>query len=86
MQAELLGMQEDDAGAESSYKKAVEVSRQQQTKSWELQASIGLARLWQKQGNVDRARKMLAEIYEWFTEGFETPDLQEAKTLLAELS
>ncbi|MDH4135985.1 MAG: AAA family ATPase, partial [Anaerolineae bacterium] len=86
LRAELLLMQGDDAEAEASFHKAVEVARRQNAKSWELRAAIGLARLWQKQGRVDEARQMLAEIYGWFTEGFDTPDLQEAKALLEELS
>jgi predicted ATPase len=82
----LLLAQGDEAEAESSLHKAVEVARRQQAKSWELRATTSLARLWQKQGKVDEARQMLAEIYGWFTEGFDTPDLQEAKALLEELS
>lgn len=86
LRARLLAVQGDDAGAETSFKKAIEVSRHQQAKSWELRASIGLALLWQKQSKADKARKMLAEVYGWFTEGFETPDIKEAKALLDELS
>jgi len=85
LRAELLLMQGDDAEAEASFHKAVEVARRQQAKSWELRATVSLCRLWQKQGKVDEARQMLAEIYNWFTEGFDTPDLQEAKALLEEL-
>jgi hypothetical protein len=51
-----------------------------------LRATVGLCRLWRKQGRVDEARQMLAEVYGWFTEGFDMPDLQEAKALLEELS
>ena len=79
-------MQGDDAEAEASFHKAVEVARRQQAKSWELRATVSLCRLWRKQGRVDEARQMLAEIYNWFTEGFDTPDLQEARTLLEKLS
>jgi predicted ATPase len=61
------------------------VARRQEAKSWELRASIGLARLWQKQGRIEEAREMLGEVYGWFTEGFDTPDLVEARTLLEEL-
>jgi DNA-binding SARP family transcriptional activator/predicted ATPase len=86
LRAELLLMQGDDAGAEASLQKAVEVARRQQAKSWELRATVSLCRLWQRQGRMDEARQMLAEIYGWFTEGFDTPDLQEAKALLEELS
>ena len=86
LRAELLLMQGDEAEAEASLQKAVEVARRQQAKSWELRATVSLARLWQKQGKVDEARQMLAEIYGWFTEGFDTLDLQEARALLEELS
>jgi len=61
------------------------VARQQSAKSWELRAAMGLARLWQKQGKKEEARQLLAEIYDWFTEGFDTKDLQEARARLAEL-
>jgi predicted ATPase len=58
---------------------------QQQAQSWELRAAMRLARLWQHQGKRAEARELLAPIYDWFTEGFETADLQEAKVLLEEL-
>jgi predicted ATPase/predicted Ser/Thr protein kinase len=83
---ELLLMQDDDAAAETSFYHAIEVSRRQKAKSWELRASIRLASLWQKQGKADEARGLLEPIYSWFTEGFDTPDLKEAKSLLEELS
>ena len=60
--------------------------REQQAKSLELRAAMSLARLWQQQGKKEEAQQMLAEIYGWFTEGFDTKDLQEAKALLGELS
>jgi predicted ATPase len=72
--------------AESSFKKALEVAQSQKAKSLELRATMSLSRLWQRQGKRDEARKLLAEIYEWFTEGFDTADLKEAKALLEELS
>jgi predicted ATPase len=72
--------------AEGWFQKAVEVARQQQAKSLELRATMSLARLWQQQGKKAEARQMLAEIYGWFTEGFDTKDLQEAKALLEELT
>jgi len=72
--------------AEACFLKAIEIARQQSAKSWELRAVMSLARLWQKQGKKDEARQLLAEIYGWFTEGFDTKDLQEAKALLAELT
>jgi adenylate cyclase len=86
LQAELPLMQGDEAEAEASLHKAIDVARRQQAKSWELRATTSLARLWQEQGRVDEARLLLAEIYVWFTEGFDTRDLQEAKALLEELS
>ncbi len=58
------------------------MARRQQAKSWELRAAMSLARLWQRQGKRDDARALLAPIYGWFTEGFDTADLQEAKALL----
>jgi class 3 adenylate cyclase/predicted ATPase len=71
--------------AEACFHKAIEIARQQQAKSLELRAVMSLSRLWQSQGREDEARQLLAEIYGWFTEGFDTKDLQEAKALLAEL-
>jgi predicted ATPase len=67
------------------FQKAIEIARRQQAKSLELRAVMSLSRLWQQRGKNDEARQMLAEIYGWFTEGFDTVDLQEAKTLLEEL-
>ena len=72
--------------AEESFLKAIDIARRQQAKSLELRATISLARLWQQQGTHHAARTTLSEIYHWFTEGFDTQDLQEAKTLLAELA
>jgi TolB-like protein len=80
-----LGHREKTEEAEACLLKAIEIARQQQAKSWELRATISLARLWQSQGKTEEAQKMLAEIYGWFTEGFDTKDLQEAKTLLETL-
>ncbi len=74
------------AEAESCYRKAIEIARQQSAKMWELRAATSLARLWQQQGKTAEARQMLAEIYGWFTEGFDTADLQKAKALLEKLS
>jgi predicted ATPase len=68
------------------FHRAIQVARRQQAKSLELRAAMSLSRLWQKQGKKEEARKMLSEIYGWFTEGFETADLKEAKALLEELS
>ncbi|MBI3796152.1 MAG: hypothetical protein HY268_04170, partial [Deltaproteobacteria bacterium] len=72
--------------AEACFLKAIEVARRQQAKSLELRATVSLARLWQRQGKTTAAQQMLAEIYGWFTEGFDTADLQEAKALLEELA
>jgi tetratricopeptide (TPR) repeat protein len=72
--------------AEECFWKAIEVARRQQAKSLELRATTSLTRLWQQQGKAAEARQMLAEIYGWFTEGFDTKDLQEAKRLIEELS
>ena len=60
-------------------------TRRQAAKSWELRATMSLCRLWQKQGSRDECRQILSTIYDWFTEGFGTPDLIEAKALLEEL-
>jgi predicted ATPase len=73
------------AEAEECFLKAIDIARKQQAKSLELRAVMSLSRLWQQQGKKDEARQMLAGIYGWFTEGFETADLKEAKVLLDEL-
>ena len=67
------------------YRGVVEIARQQQAKSWELRAAISMARLWRSQGKTQQAREQLAPVYGWFTEGFDTLDLKEAKMLLEEL-
>ncbi len=63
-------------------REALDIARRQSAKSLELRAVMSLSRLWQQQGKKEEARQLLAEIYNWFTEGFDTADLQEAKTLL----
>jgi predicted ATPase len=73
------------AEAEACFQKAIEIARKQQAKSWELRAVMNLSRLWQQQGKKDEAHQLLAPVYHWFTEGFDTKDLQEAKALLEEL-
>lgn len=83
METEVQSLEEE---AEACFHKAIEIARRQGAKSLELRAVMSLARLWQKQGKKEEAHKMLAEIYNWFTEGFDTADLKEAKTLLEELS
>lgn len=72
--------------AEACFLKAIEIAQRQQAKSLELRATTSLARLWQQQDKREEARQLLAEIYSWFTEGFDTKDLQEAKALLEALS
>ena len=72
--------------AEECFSQALEVARGQSAKSLELRAAMSLARLWQKQGALVEARELLANIYGWFTEGFDTPDLIDAKALLEELA
>jgi predicted ATPase/class 3 adenylate cyclase len=78
----LMHSAEQDAEAEACFQQALAVARRQQAKSLELRAAMSLARLWQQQGKRDEARALLAPIYGWFTEGFDTADLQEAKVLL----
>jgi predicted ATPase len=75
----------DTAKGKVYFDRALSVSRQQQAKSWELRAAMSMARLWRDQGKRDEARKLLAPIYGWFTEGHDTRDLKEAKALLDEL-
>jgi predicted ATPase len=81
-----LSPERDAAKAEEYFERALAVARQQQAKSWELRAAMSLARLWRDQGKVSQARELLAPVYGWFTEGFDTRDLKEAKALLAELA
>ena len=76
----------DAAKAEAYFERALAVARQQQAKSWELRAAMSLARLWRDQGKLQQARELLAPVYGWFTEGFDTRDLKEAKALLEELA
>jgi len=91
VQGELLLQQAAGRGqqveeeAETCFQQALTVARRQQAKSLELRAAMSLARLWQQQGKRDHARELLAPIYGWFTEGFDTADLQEAQVLLDEL-
>jgi predicted ATPase len=76
----------NEPAAEAAYHTAIEISRAQQARSWELRAATSLARLWRDQGKRKQACDLLTPIYGWFTEGFDTPDLKEAATLLAELA
>jgi predicted ATPase len=75
-----------EAEAEECFWKAIEIARRQQAKSLELRAVMSLSRLWRSRGKRDEAHQMLVEVYGWFTEGFDTKDLQEAKALLEELA
>ena len=70
---------------EEYFERALGIAREQQAKSWELRAAMSMARLWHDQGRRDEARDLLAPLYGWFTEGFATRDLKEAKVLLDEL-
>jgi len=81
----LLAPDPDAAKAEAYFKHALAAARAQQTKSWELRSAISMGRLWCAQGKRDDARDLLAPIYGWFTEGFDTVDLRQAKVLLDEL-
>ena len=71
-----------DAEAETCFQRALALARQQGAKAFELRAATGLSRLWQRQGQRQAAHQLLAEIYGWFTEGFDTADLQAAQALL----
>jgi predicted ATPase len=82
----LLATGAPKAEAASAYERAIQLARQQNAKSLELRATISLSRLLQRQGRREEARQRLAEFYGWFTEGFDTADLQEAVALLEELS
>ena len=81
----MLSLKGDLEGAERNYLASLDWARRQQAKSWELRTSTSLARLWQSQGKRQDAYELLAPVYGWFTEGFDTKDLQEAKSLLSEL-
>jgi predicted ATPase len=74
--------QPDAAEAEAYFERALAVARAQQAKSWELRAAMSMARLWRDQGKPQQAHELLAPVYGWFTEGFDTLDLKEAKALL----
>jgi predicted ATPase len=82
----LMSPKPDVTKAQSYFESALSVARQQQSKSWELRAAMSLARIWRDQGKVEQARELLAPVYGWFTQGFDTRDLKEAKALLEELA
>lgn len=86
LKGELLKMEGETEEAERCFNRAIEIARQQAAKSLELRASTSLARLWHKRGRQKEAQQLLAETYGWFTEGFDTTDLKEARSLLHELS
>ena len=76
----------DPSGAEASYREAIAIAKQQSAKLWELGGAMSLARLWRDQGRGREAYELLAPVYGWFTEGFGTRDLKDAKALLDELA
>jgi len=82
----LLSPRADATEAQTHFECALAVARQQQAKSWELRAAMSLARLWRDQGRMHQARELLAPVYGWFTEGFDTRDLKDAKELLEQFS
>ncbi len=82
----LLSPELDAAKAQEYFDRARAVAGQQQAKSWELRAAMSMARLWRDQGKPQQACELLAPVYGWFTEGFDTRDLKEAKALLGELA
>jgi predicted ATPase len=87
LRGELLLKQDDSkVEAQNCFERAIEIARKQSARSWELRATTSLARLLRKRDRHDEARTMLADIYNWFTEGFDTADLKDAKALLDELS
>jgi predicted ATPase len=81
----LISPEPEAAKAEAYFERALAVARQQQAKSWELRAAMSMARLWCDQGKRQQAHDLLAPVYGWFTEGFDTLDLKEAKALLEQL-
>ena len=85
LKGELLLVDHEIAGAEACLNRAIEIARKQSAKSLELRAAMSLSRLWGERGKKNIAKKLLMEVYNWFTEGFDTPDLVEAKALLDEL-
>jgi predicted ATPase len=86
LRGELLMKCQSNANKAQAFERAIEVARKQEARCWELRATTSLARLLRNSNRRDEARRMLAEIYNWFTEGFHTADLKEAKALLDELT
>jgi predicted ATPase len=85
VRGELFLSMHDDGAAEASFRKAINVAQHQSARTWELRAAMNLARLWRDHGKLQQARELLAPVYGWFTEGFDTRDLKEAKMSLEEL-
>jgi predicted ATPase len=81
----LMSPEPDAAKAQAHFERAIAIARAQKAKSWELRAATSLARLWRDHGKRQQARDLLAPVYGWFTEGFDTADLKEAAALLSEL-
>jgi predicted ATPase len=86
VQGDLLNDVGDRSGAEQNYHRAIAVAKGQSAKLFQLRASVSLGRLWRDQGKRAEARDLLGPIYDWFTEGFDAPDLKDAKALLDELA
>jgi predicted ATPase len=80
------GVTREATKAEVHFKHALEIARRQQANSWELRAALSMARLWRDQGKRQQAQNLLAPVYGWFTEGFDTVDVKDAGALLAELA
>ena len=81
----LMSSESNVANAEAYFERALAVAREQAAKSWELRGAMSMARLWRDQGKRQQAHDLLAPVYGWFTEGFDTLDLKQAKALLEEL-
>ena len=79
------GEHENEKEAEEYFRRALTIARDHSAKSLELRAAMSLSRLWQKHGEQVKARQLLTEVYNWFTEGFDTPDLREAKALIEQM-
>ena len=82
----MLRKGEEESEAEACFQRALDIARRQRAKSWELRAATGLSHLWARQGCRDEARELLQAIYGWFSEGFDTADLKEARALLNTLA
>jgi predicted ATPase len=83
---ELMSPERDATKAQAHFERGIAIAREQKAKSWELRAAMGLARLWRDQGKRQQARGLLAPVYGWFTQGFDTLDLKAAKSLLDEVT